>query len=317
MDLKRATGGRRWLKLLGLALLAALLARQDLPALAAALRGTRAGVFAAGLLLFFPLVGLRALRWRALAAGSAGQRLGRHAAFREYAATVFLGAFTPGRLGELYRVRFLTRRGAGLGGAAASALLDRACDMAFLLALGAGALAANAGRLGLEPRPVLGIGLALAASLAAAVALRKPAARLFRAAARRFLKAAHATRLERELGELLAAVRRIPPRTWLTSAAATAAAWAVFFTQRYMLALALGLDVGVVPLCTAMVAVALLVFLPVSILNIGTRDAALVLLLGAEGVGSEHAIAFSSLILLTLIVNWGISCLFFLTVRLD
>ena len=317
MDLKRATGGRRWLKLLGLALLAWLLARQDLPALAAALRGTRLDLFGAALLLFFPLVGLRAWRWRALVADAAGPRLDGGAAFREYAATVFLGALTPGRVGELYRLRCVTRRGASLGGAAAPALLDRACDIAFLAGLGALALVVHAGGIGLRLQPVLLAALALGAGLAAGLAFRKRAAGLFQALARRFLKTAHAERLERELGNLLAAVRGVPPRTWLASAAATAAAWAVFFTQRYMLARALDLDVGIVPLCTAMVAVALLVLLPVSILNIGTRDAALVLLLGAEGVGSEQALAFSSLILLTLLANWGISCLFFLTVRLD
>jgi hypothetical protein len=55
------------------------------------------------------------------------------------------------------------------------------------------------------------------------------------------------------------------------------------------------------------------VLLPVSVLNIGPRDAALVLLLAGAGATAEQALALSALILVTLLVNWGLSCLVFVS----
>jgi uncharacterized protein (TIRG00374 family) len=100
------------------------------------LAGTQFSYLFAALVLNLPLIILKTCRWRVLL-GEAGINLPLIAASRAYAAGVFLGCLTPGRLGEFLKVVYVTQSsGVGTGKALPSVLIDRLYDLYFLFVLG-------------------------------------------------------------------------------------------------------------------------------------------------------------------------------------
>ena len=73
--------------------------------------------------------------------------------------------------------------------------------------------------------------------------------------------------------------------------------WIPTLIYGYLLALSLGIDVGLFFFILVLPILGMLDFLPISISGIGTRDLALIYLFGLKGVSAEQAIAFSLLYL--------------------
>ena len=306
---------RYLLKLIGLALFAWILSRHDLGAIKAVLRSVNLPLFTCSVALFLPLAWLKAVRWRAFVAGSKRLRMSRRKAYRYYLAAMFLGACTPGRLGELAKIGYAERYRVGLGRAAAATLLDRAWDFAMLLGLGYLAVLFFYGTRSPHALRLLLLLLAGAAGLAMLFFARRLVKRLLLRAGHALLSEAHALRLELDTNDFMAAIRGYPFRTWLTTGGCTLLAWLGYYLQRYVLSVSLGLDLNFLFCAIVMTAVALLTLLPVSILNIGTRDAALIVLLARVDVTSEQAVALSTLILASILINAAISGIFFFSLE--
>ena len=86
----------------------------------------------------------------------------------------------------------------------------------------------------------------------------------------------------------------------------TILAYALFFTQCYLLALALRLSVGFVTVSYAVALGGLVTLLPVSISGLGTREATIIAYLGTTGVPAETAMSFSLLVFATFYVAGGL-----------
>lgn len=276
-------------------LLAIIAWRIDRGALLDTLAAARGGLLVAAAVAVLPAIPLRAARW-SWVLGALGERHAPADVLRIYAAGTFAGTATPGRVGELVRVVALAEIGASPLRAVASVLVDRVWDVALVAAVALVWVAP------LVPAPHA-IAAAVAAATLIAVAWAAPRALEPWLAWRAALGAREAILVAR------ASVARPafagPPL--IASALLTLLSGVAVWASNHCAVLALGLPLG--PLQTAGVtAVAgLAAMLPVSLLGAGTRDAAVLVALGAYGIPASDALALSTTML---VLNlWiGVAC---------
>ncbi|RVT82785.1 flippase-like domain-containing protein [Rhodobacteraceae bacterium CCMM004] len=290
---------RRWRDALVLgALLAAMLG--GLAALASATgweaslaQLARLGPLEIGALLALSLVNYlgRALRWHVFVR-RLGLPLGLAASLRH-----FLGGFamsvTPGRVGELVRMRWIGREtGWSFDRTAPLALVDRAADLAAMgLILGAALAAMSGGIAGAVPVAV--------AAVAAAVAVTRPATLRVLATRAHGLIGRWSRLFARIRGAARSLARVSDPRTMTLALFLGAAGWLAEGYALHLLLVWLGADIG------AAAAIAIFVFatlaggLTGAPGGLGGAEAAMVALLSVQGVPLEISIPATAIIRLT------------------
>ena len=92
----------------------------------------------------------------------------------------------------------------------------------------------------------------------------------------------------------------------ITPLVMTLAAYALFFGQAKLLAVALGLNIGMPYLAVSLSVAGVITLLPISFAGLGTRDAVLIALFSPLGPNPEQAVAFSTLFFLVFYVASGI-----------
>jgi uncharacterized membrane protein YbhN (UPF0104 family) len=271
--------------LLGLALLATVIALADPMRVLARLREADAGWLLAGLLAAIASNVVSALRWRALARWL-GADMNARDACRWYFQAIGLNALLPGAVvgGDVYRAVVLRRAGQDGRAAGWSVALDRISGLWMLCAIGALGAAACAPALGATLRlpPAALTALALgAAALWLALPLGLPA--LLRRGA------------DRDGGGWLAPLKAAAARPgfgaqlgWqvLASAAVQALSAAALAAG----GLALGIRQPIEVWAWAIAPVFLMAALPVSVGGWGTREAAAVAALAPFGVAAPAAV---------------------------
>ncbi|MDQ2807325.1 MAG: flippase-like domain-containing protein, partial [Chloroflexota bacterium] len=249
---------------------------------------------------YFPFVLIKSERWRVLARGL-GVVMGMGEAWRLYAIGLGAGAFTPGQAGDLVKAWALQARGHRLGAAIASSVLDRLFDLAGLAPLAALGLAVFGADFG------GGVGAVVLLSLAAVAAVIVVARRdvLLRMVGRRSsgvrgqgsgvggrgsdaepnpqsLTATQHSTLNTQHSVVPSPTQHSTLNTQhlIVATAWTVASFAVSTVRVWLLAEAIGLrlDAAQVGGLVGLTTVAALV--PVSVSGVGTRDAAMVALLG-------------------------------------
>lgn len=296
---------RPWLPLVGLSLLGWLLSRCDWHSIGALLGGTHpAGIVVALTLLPLNIL-LRVGRWQRIL-----QLSGCPCTFREtaaaYLAGMFYGAVTPGRLGELWRMDLIRRKGRSRPYALVAAVTDRIEDVTFLLLL------AIAGVLLLLPVPVTfrsGGFIAVFVLLLLMAALVLPAIAVpwlgaFWQRVRRRFPAEDTSHDPEESPLAIFGDRRV----FFSQLGWTAAGWVAYFAALYALSLAMGFHCAWYALVAASAAGALSTALPITLHGLGPREFFMVLFLRDQQVGMEGAVALSMLFLAVILWNsvfWG------------
>lgn len=302
-----ARARRPWawaLRLVGLGLLAFVLARLNLAQVYALLRQADPLLVTLSLALLIPLIWLKTVRWQIILAAQ-GVRYAAWPALLAYFGSLFVGFLTPGRLGEFVKA-FHVQHECGVSGALAFAtvLADRLFDLLALLVVGTLALLA------------LSLTTTDAFAVAATVALLVVPFLLFLNPAIYSLVQRWAQRWGRIglrlcgphgwLTEIHLSLRRLEPLALAASLLLTALAYGVYFGQCYLLALAIDLPAGFRTVTYAVALGSLVTLLPLSISGLGTREAAMIAYLGAAGVSSEAALGFSLLVFFTFYLGGGL-----------
>jgi uncharacterized membrane protein YbhN (UPF0104 family) len=277
----------RWI---GPAVFVALIWNTDLSQVGEAWRRGRPALLlaAAGLNAIIMLV--KAWRWRRLMQlQDIHFRIGP--AVRYYVIGSALGAWTPGRLGDLVRVLAVHRdRSVRIGRAASSVIADRLLDvlaLAGVAAVGAAFLPGAHGPL----RLAAGIG---AAAVPAWLLIHKTQNGLVRCFAERIGgKFGRFGAAGEEVGAVLDGLADLARPELIVPVGLTAIATVVTFVQGYLVALSLGLDVGFWTLAVALAAVSIASLLPITVAGVGTREATLLLFLAHAGIQWHQIIAFS------------------------
>ncbi len=256
-------------------------------------------------LVAVPFICSKGWRWARIGA-ALGLPLPLGEASRLYAIGIWAGLVTPGQAGDFLKAWYLRARGVPLAPALLSCLLDRLFDLAALLGLGAFALLAFAGAgldagggTGRSLAPIVLALIAVCAALGAAMSLR------WRAPLLRLLARYTPRRLRERLagnaalGSLLTA--RLDGRHLAGVLALTALSWVISLGRVYLCFVAVG--VRLAPLDFLIVLVLITLAGLISVSGIGTRDAALYVLLGHYGYSGGQALAISLLILLLNLSN--------------
>ena len=280
--MKRAQ--KAWLRgLLGLALLAAVVALADPARVLAQLRHAQPGWLLAGLAAAIASNIVSALRWRALARWLGADVSGRDAT-RWYFQAIGLNALLPGAVvgGDVYRAVVLRRAGQDTAASSWSVVLDRVSGLWMLCAIGGLGAAACAGRLAPWLRLPTGVFVALmltATVLWLALPWALPALLRWRAGAAGWLAPLR-----------MAATRPDFRRQLLAQALASAAVQVLSAAALAAGALALGVQQPLAVWAFAIAPIFLMAALPVSVGGWGTREAAAVVALAPFGVAAPAAV---------------------------
>ena len=305
---------KHMVRLLGPVLFGYLLYRSNLGEVSRHLFDVDLGVYVWVLPLSWLAIGARALRWRRLVQGSRAG-LSVMQGFAYYLGGVFWGAITPGRVGELTRIKYLRDHGVGMIRAVTTVLVDRLMDVLSLVAIALVPLVMLADRLhvALGPAAVYGgaiLGVAVAGALIGLAGLRTGGGWL-----RRSPVGAKAVRAMEACAAAWREVRGIGGSVWLYAIALTAASWVVFFLTRIIIAWSLGMEMDIWFFSGVIAVSALLSLLPITVQGVGTRDVTLIFFLGWVGVPGEQALALSALILALMLVNTGLARIVYLAYR--
>lgn len=276
------TARRRWVRrgarLLGPAVLLAILSRVDLAEIARSLGRVSLRHAALACVVVLLSVLIRTLRWRVILA-AVGVRLPYRELLGYYGYSFFIGSVTPGRVGELVRTFPIVRAGADPGVALFTVLFDRLTDVAVLVIAATAALALGLGHRDDAGRAALV--LVALGGLAAGVGWV-----LLRSKAKRFVAG------------LREGMRSMTAGVVAVCVGLTLAAWAVSYGANWLLSESLGLGVSYLWIVGVSAAASLVSLLPVTVLGAGTRDATLIVLLASQGIDATDALALSALFLL-------------------
>jgi len=222
-----------------------------------------------------------------------------------YFSSFYIGILTPGRLGEFVKAFYLKQEtGITVGEAVSSVLIDRLFDLYALIGAGGCGLIIFAHFASL---PGWALALVCAGILASLLMLWPPVGRLvLRVLTHIPMINRHTNRLAPEVERFYTNLAQLLKPQLLAAVLLTVSAHAIFYTQCYLLVLALDLPLEYRFVLFSMALVNLVNLLPVTISGMGTREAILSLLFGSAGLDSGMAIAYSILVVLTFYAGAGI-----------
>jgi len=286
---------RRWLpRLLGLALSAVAIAFVGPRDVVHSLRAANPWLVGIAAVAVFPLLAPKARRWQIIL-HDFGIALGWRDAFRFYAIGLWAAIVTPGQLGDGLKAWYVQRRGGHLAPALASVVVDRLFDLLMLLAAALVGIAVYGAAFTAQ---IVAVGVLTVASVAGIVVAAQP---LVRRGVGRVLPARWRARVIRL--RWVAALREahLSGRNIASAVGWSIMSFVATLARIYLCFLALGLRL---PLMTfvAVVGLSSLAGL-LSVSGIGTRDWAMIALLGRQGIAHDTALAASFLILFLNLTN--------------
>jgi uncharacterized protein (TIRG00374 family) len=286
---------RRWLpRALGLALSVVAVAFVGPRDVAHSLRAANPWLVGIAAVAVFPLLAPKARRWQ-IVLDDFGIALPWRDAFRFYAIGLWAAIVTPGQVGDGLKAWYVQRRGGHLAPALASVVVDRLFDLLMLLAAALVGIAVYGAAFTAQIVVVVAL---TALSIVGIVVAARPA---IRNAVGRMIPARFRKRLARMRWVAALAEAHLMGRSVAGAVGWSVLSFAATLGRIYLCFLALGLRL---PLLTfiAVVGLSSLAGL-LSVSGIGTRDWAMIALLGREGIGHETALAASFLILFLNLTN--------------
>jgi uncharacterized protein (TIRG00374 family) len=297
---------RKLIRLSGPLLFLLILSRMDLGRMVEIIGAIRVDFLLAALFLYPCLILLKAWRWHILLSQQE-INYGLAPAFLAYNSSLSVGYVTPGRLGEFVKALYLRQdEGIPLGQALSSVLMDRLFDL-YLLLMTAGlgiAIFSLPGQLS-----AIALGVLLAAGLTPLLILVPDVSQRVIVLLIKGSSFMIGTRYREEISQTLSHFQQGMEQLLSIRLAlplmVTVIAYAVFYLQCYLAALALRLPLSYPYAAFCVSLASLLALLPISISGLGVRDATFIALLLPLGVTAEMAVSYSILILLVFNIFGG------------
>jgi len=243
---------------------------------------------------------LKALRWRWLLAAQRITGLEWWRLVVIYMASVFWGMITPGHVGELSKIGYLSRFGHRVERTLLNSLLDRLFDVAVLVLYGAVGLAFFVRN---KPDgPKLDIGWAANGWLVTAVLVAVGAA----IAAVWWIRPGWVDRIRSLALATFAELRAARRRFYLLAACVTLVTWGLQLEVYAAIGRGLRLDVPHVYLLAVIPAATFAAMLPITIAGLGIREGTLVVFLGLAGVQRDLALAFAATFIIVNLMNLAV-----------
>lgn len=209
----------------------------------------------------------------------------------------FIGLTTPGRLGEISMAIYLKKDGHSIGKSMIGIILNRISDFVFLLAFVAlGSLFFLSSIQKQVQISILGIILLIILLLICwKIGLMKWG---FNKMIKILLPQKYQKSWNINIQDFVNDLKIFKFKNYLIILLITAVSWSFYYLQMYFLAKGVHVDISILYLAISVTIVGFITLIPVSISGIGTRDIALILLLGPFLISKEQIIVFSALILL-------------------
>jgi len=293
-------GGIKILSLIGIVLFIYILTRINLGDLAATFAHTNLLLLLVALLVNVIAILLKSLKWKIIV-NTVRPDFGLKESITAFFVGFSFSTITPAKIGDFIKVLYIKDEGCGIGTSFSTVVIDRLIDIVLLFTV---ALAAVGGFSALYHIEILSLGMALlmVAGVAAGVVivLNK---KLLAAVLRPFFNTLVPDRLKCTFGQyyhdFFAGLFTYSKdrKRFFGSIVTGIVSWVPPVAYGWILALALGINIGFLFFFLVIPVISLLDLLPISISGIGTRDVALIFLFGLQGIPAEQAIAFSLLYL--------------------
>ncbi len=282
---------RLLLRLLGPLLLVVVIVRlPDPTALWSHARAALGWELALAILLNLLSVLLKVLRWQSLlATRNIVFSLGK--AWTAFTAVLYVGLLTPGRIGDVLRVKYLrSATGASYADGLASIAVDRICDIYVLLGFVAFAVARFSDALMHDDLGrITWLGVALSTFAPLLLLVPGLADKVMKAVYQRLAKHdPSGSGMERFLSSLRTqSVRGAPKAVPLT-----AAAFVVNYVQGWLVVSAMGLHIGFWDVAALMALASLLSLVPISVSGVGVRELLFAVIFPFLGQSPEAGVGY-------------------------
>ncbi|MFA6428771.1 MAG: lysylphosphatidylglycerol synthase transmembrane domain-containing protein [Candidatus Buchananbacteria bacterium] len=286
---------KKYYFLIGLALFVFIASRLDFNQLYSALYKTKPLTIILGLIIVIPITLVKAWRWNNIKKNQ-GLAYTFLDSFLIYQIGLALGSITPGQAGEFIKICYLKNPTRSWGKVAVSVVIDRLADLGYLLVIGyLGILIL----LGETQKNINLIYLFFIVSLFGLIIIIRKGwhKKLLKIIFRHFIPLRYQTSWRESFADFIKDFKSITPKQYLIILSLTLLGWMIYYLQSYIFILSLGFKIPLIKLAIAVTTAGLLSLLPISFLGIGTREAALIIIL-APYLDSSTIIIFSQLILL-------------------
>ncbi|WP_437277085.1 lysylphosphatidylglycerol synthase transmembrane domain-containing protein [Sorangium sp. So ce375] len=293
----RRTALRAFVRLIGPLLLVLVVVRMDdRDAVLGAVVSASAGPLALAAVLNVLNIHLKVVRWDALLRAR-GIVYPLRRAWSAYATSLYVGMLTPGRVGDLLRIRYLRHDlGVTYAEGLATVVMDRLCDLYVLAAFVAVGVARYSAVIAGRLAWVTWGGIALTVLAPLVLLIPGLAERLLLAFSRKIAKDPPENADPGAASRFLVALRAHVGRGLLFTLPVTVATFVVNFVQGYLIARALGVSLSLFDVTCLLAIANLLGLLPISIAGVGVREFFFALVFPSLGLTAEHGVSFGLLV---------------------
>lgn len=221
---------------------------------------------------------------------------------------MFVGAVTPGKVGDFARVYFLRKRNPSTFRAFFSVLVDRMIDVLVLLCCATITALFFLKKIRIHVLIVSVFWLSLFIFLIFLMNKESYIHRLFSNLIKRIVPSSFKDFDGFSFNKFYAGVKSARKIELLLIVCLVIVVWTVSFLSRYFLALSLSINISFIESFFCVSASTIVALLPISVSGIGTREAAMVFMFSQLGLASESAVAFSLLIVVVdlFVISFGI-----------
>ncbi|MDA1292350.1 MAG: lysylphosphatidylglycerol synthase transmembrane domain-containing protein [bacterium] len=263
---------KRWilrlLKLIGVGIFVIILSQIDHQALILQLKSVNMILLGTSMPVLFLIYYCKTERFRSLV--QAGKvALSRAEAWKIFNIGVFLAGITPAKLGELGRAAYLKNAGVQTAMAFAISIVDRLFDVACIGIIG-----------------IVSVGILFGWQFTIALLILGLIASF--------------------IGWIL--WRKVKKNQWINAAIVPAMAWtllswSLYFLWAILIAMSVHIDVSIPVLISTFTITGIISLLPIAPSGLGTRDAALLLLLAPYGISAAQAVSLAFLMFISIIFS--------------
>ena len=251
-------------------------------------------------MLFFAII-LRSLRWEIIIKAT-GFDISLKDCTLIWLKGYFLGGVTPGRVGDLFRAKFLTDKiGISLGKSVLTAVIDRLFDILVIFGLSALGILMISQLFGIELFSLHYLFILLVISGLSLYILisRKPTAKIVSPLFNLFVPSKFKETAKINFDEFYKGLDLLKERKQhlFASISVGILSWLVVGIGCYLIALSLSLNISYWYLLISIAISSLIALLPISISGLGTREATFIFLFSIINIVPEEAVSFSLLVL--------------------
>lgn len=256
-------------------------------------------------LMSIPHILLKSMRWKYLLKVQ-GYSLGSKDAFLFYLSGIYLGMVTPGKLGELYKVKYLEKAGIVKNRVSSlfSVIIDRVfdlvslfvCSMLGIIYFDSELLAAWWGWLG------LGIGIFSFFFLCKTNIVKL----LFNYFFKRIFTEKSTGQFSHDLDSFIGQIVLLKDFRWIPAGILTILSLIIFFVQCVLISFSITIPVNYFQISFGMAMANFVSMLPITIAGLGTRESVLYFFLGQHKVSADEVMAYSIGILVVFYIGGAV-----------